>query len=279
MYLTHFGLNAMPFGITPDTHYIYSTKAHQEAMNTLLLALESGEGFIKITGEIGLGKTLLCRRFLQTLDDGMIGAYVPNPQMEPRALLHLVAEELQVGDDLGEDAAHAIRCINRRLLHLAGEGRSVVLCIDEAQTMPLLTLESLRLLSNLETEQRKLIHIILFGQPELDEMLAQPRVRQLRQRISFSYRMPNLAREELDHYLKHRLDVAGHRGELVFSPRARRALHYGSGGAPRLVNILAHKAMLAAFGQGQYRVTARHVRQATADTDGAGAVPWWLLNG
>ncbi|CAB1367609.1 ExeA family protein [Denitratisoma oestradiolicum] len=275
MYLAHFGLHELPFGITPDTQYVCSTRAHQEAMNTLLLTLQSGEGFVKITGEVGVGKTLLCRRFLHTLGSSFIGAYVPNPQMDAKALLNLVAEELEVGEGQGE-AAHVIRRINQRLLQLAGEDRSVVLCIDEAQTMPMLTLESLRLLSNLETEKRKLIHIVLFGQPELDEMLAQPRVRQLRQRIAFSYRMPNLARDELDSYLAHRLDVAGHRGEPLFTPRARQALHQGSGGAPRLVNILAHKALLAAFGQGRYRVTTKHVRQAVADTDGASAISWWL---
>ncbi|QDX82928.1 AAA family ATPase [Denitratisoma sp. DHT3] len=277
MYLAHFGLAEPPFSITPDTEYLYSAAAHREAMNTLLLALQSGEGFIKITAEVGMGKTLLCRRFLTTLGEEFICAYIPNPQMDAKALLQLVAEELGVGIGPGE-AAHVIRRINQRLLELAGEGRSVVLCIDEAQTMPMLTLESLRLLSNLETEKRKLIHIVLFGQPELDEMLAQPRVRQLRQRIAFHYRMSNLDREEMDLYLAHRLKVAGRQGDSPFTPAARQALHRSSGGAPRLVNILAHKALLAAFGQGAQRVTVGHVRLAVADTDGAGSVPWWRPN-
>lgn len=274
VYLAHFGLAELPFSITPDTEYLYAATAHREAMNTLLLALQSGEGFIKITAEVGMGKTLLCRRFLSTLGEEFICAYIPNPQMDAKALLQLVAEELGVGVGPGE-AAHVIRRINQRLLELAAEGRSVVLCIDEAQTMPMLTLESLRLLSNLETEKRKLIHIVLFGQPELDEMLAQPRVRQLRQRIAFHYRMNNLDREELDHYLAHRFRVAGRQGDSPFTPAARQALHRSSGGAPRLVNILAHKALLAAFGQGVQRVTVGHIRLAVADTDGAGSVPWW----
>lgn len=274
MYLSHFGLTELPFGLTPDTQFIYSATAHQEALNTLVIALQGGEGFVKITGEVGTGKTLVCRRFLSMLDGGTLAAYIPNPQMEPKALLASVAEELDARLEAG-DAAHMIKRINKRLLELAAANRRVVLCIDEAQTMPPLTLESLRLLSNLETEKRKLIHIVLFGQPELDEMLAANSARQLRQRIAFHYRMPPLERAELDRYLDHRLHVAGHRGESLFTPAARRALYRRSGGTPRLVNVLAHKALLAAFGEGKPRVRASHVLQAARDTEGAIRVPWW----
>lgn len=274
MYLSHFGLTELPFGITPDTQFTYSATAHQEALNTLLVALDGGEGFVKITGEVGTGKTLVCRRFLSMLDAETLAAYVPNPQMDPKALLATVAEELGAGLQAA-DAAHMIKRINSRLLELAGEGRRVVLCIDEAQTMPPITLESLRLLSNLETEKRKLIHIVLFGQPELDEMLAANSARQLRQRIAFHYRMPPLTVAEMARYLDHRLHVAGHRGESLFTPAARRALYRRSGGTPRLVNILAHKALLAAFGEGQARVRTHHVRQAAGDTEGALRVSWW----
>ncbi len=274
MYLPHFHLTEPPFGITPDTKFLYSARAHQEALNTLLVAMESGEGFVKVTGEVGTGKTLLCRRFLGSVSEDFLAAYVPNPQVNARTLLLMVCEEL--GADGSEaEAVHVVRRINRRLLELAAAGRKVVLCIDEAQTMPSLTLESLRLLSNLETEKRKLIHIILFGQPELDEMLATKSARALRQRIAFHYRLAGLDRSELDRYLEHRLRVAGHRGESLFTSSARRALYYHSGGTPRLVNILAHKALLAAFGEGRRRVGREHVSTAARDTEGVTRLPWW----
>ncbi|MFY9328016.1 MAG: AAA family ATPase [Georgfuchsia sp.] len=271
MYLAHFGLTELPFGITPDTQYIYSATAHQEALNTLMLAIESGEGFVKITGEVGTGKTLLCRKFLSMLEEPYVASYIPNPQLDPRALLSSVAEEL--GAPQEGEARHIIKSINQRLLSLADEGRTAVLCIDEAQTMPQLTLETLRLLSNLETEKRKLIQIVLFGQPELDKRLAKSAVRQLRQRIVFHYRMPPLKRRELDAYLSHRLSIAGYHGALMFSLMARRALYRGSGGTPRLVNILAHKSMLAAFGEGRPTVGFRQVFAAVRDTEGAHLLP------
>ena len=270
MYLAHFGLSELPFGITPDTQYIYSATAHQEALNTLMLAVGSGEGFVKITGEVGTGKTLLCRKFLSMLEAPYLAAYIPNPQIEPRALLGSVAEEL--GASPKGEARHIIKSINQRLLSLADEGRTVVLCIDEAQTMPQLTLETIRLLSNLETEKRKLIQIVLFGQPELDVKLAEPSVRQLRQRIAFHYRMPPLRRRELKEYLSHRLRIAGYHGEPLFSLMARRALYRFSGGTPRLINILAHKSMLATYGEGRPTVGFRQVFAAALDTEGANFV-------
>jgi MSHA biogenesis protein MshM len=275
MYLAHFGLRELPFGITPDTQFIYSAQAHQEALNTLHLAVAGGEGFVKVTGEVGTGKTLVCRHFLSTLGEEYLAAYIPNPQVDARTLLLMVAEELGA-DNSAAEAVHIVKRINRRLLELAAAEKKVVVCIDEAQTMPKLTLESLRLLSNLETEKRKLLQIALFAQPELDERLAANDLRQLRQRIAFHYRMPLLRRDELERYMEHRLRVAGHRGESLFLPAARRALYRHSGGTPRLVNILAHKAMLAAFGEGRRQVQARHVRAAARDTEGV-RLPRWRL--
>jgi MSHA biogenesis protein MshM len=275
MYLGHFGLTELPFSITPDTQFIYSAVSHQEALNTLLLAVRGGEGFVKITGEVGTGKTLLCRRFLATLDQDCVAAYIPNPQLDGEILLHAVAEELGLPGD--GDAVHVVKRINGHLLALAEQGKTAVLCIDEAQTMPPMTLETLRLISNLETEKRKLIQIVLFGQPELDEKLALPSVRQLRQRIVFHYRMPGLKRAELGAYLDHRLRVAGYHGGRLFSGPARRALFRHSGGMPRLVNILAHKALLAAFGEGDELVRLRHVRSAARDTEGARHGGWSML--
>jgi MSHA biogenesis protein MshM len=275
LYLDHFGLSELPFGITPDTSFTVLTRSHQEALNTLLVALNSGEGFIKITGEVGTGKSLLCRRLLQALPENAVSAYLPNPYLAPRTLLLALAEELGVAVDSASDDYHLLKCVNEALLAYAGDERPVVVCIDEAQAMPLETLESLRLLSNLETEKRKLLQIVLFGQPELDRKLAEPSVRQLLQRIAFHYRLGCLGREEVGNYLAHRLRVAGYRGDELFAPRAVRSLHRASRGTPRLLNILAHKSLLAVYGEGKHAVLPRHVRQAAADTEGAAAPGWW----
>ncbi|HJW02223.1 MAG TPA: AAA family ATPase [Azospira sp.] len=275
MYLAHFGLQELPFGITPDTSFAYATTAHQEALNTLLVAVQNGEGFIKITGEVGTGKTLLCRRLLQALGDDYVTAYIPNPYLEPRTLLLALLEELGRNCPPDIDQYHLLKAINQALLEFAQQGRSVVLCLDEAQALPLETLEALRLLSNLETEKRKLLQLVLFGQPELDGKLADPSVRQLRQRISFHYRLTGLSPQEMDNYLVHRLRVAGYRGEPLFSRGALRALYRSTGGTPRLINILAHKALLALFGEGGHGVKSRHVRLAARDTEGARQHWWW----
>jgi MSHA biogenesis protein MshM len=275
MYLEHFGLSEPPFSLTPDTDFIYSNDAHQEALNTLLIATFGGEGFVKITGEVGTGKTLLCRRFLATLDERHIVAYLPNPQLEPRILLIALAEELGISLEKLDYQFHLVRHLNRHLLDLATQGKKVVAVIDEAQCMPLETLESLRLLSNLETEKHKLMQIVLLGQPELDSKLADPAVRQLRQRIVFSYRMPGLRQHEIEHYLAHRLRVAGHRDGDIFSSAAKRLMHRFSGGTPRLVNILAHKAMVLAYGEGRARIGRSHVIAAARDTEGARTMTWW----
>lgn len=277
MYLDHFGLRELPFGITPDTEFIYPSRAHVEGLNLLHFSLASGEGFIKIVGEIGSGKTLLCRNFLAGLDEEWQAAYIPNPQMEPRAFLREVADEL--GTPAGEpEASFIVKRLNARLLELAHAGRKIVLCIDEAQTMPRLTLESLRLLSNLETEKRKLMHIVLFGQPELDDMLAVHSARQIKQRIAFHYRLHRLDDEEIRDYVEQRLRIAGHGGEPIFTPEAMKILCKSAAGTPRLVNILANKALLAAFGEGHEKVDAEHVKAAVRDTEGVvlkrGWWPW-----
>lgn len=275
MYLNHFGLSEFPFSITPDTSFVCSLQGHQEALNTLLVALNGGEGFVKISGEVGTGKTLLCRRLLQSLDAGWVTAYLPNPNLDGDTLLRALAEEFGVEDFAGLDQYHLLRRVNLALLGFARAKKRVVVCIDEAQAMPIETLEALRLLSNLETEKRKLVQIVLFGQPELDAKLRRPEVRQLLQRIAFHYRLGTLKKSELELYLAHRLRVAGFRGEALFSPAALRALHRASGGTPRLINILAHKTLLAAFGEGRQTIRRRHVRLAAGDTEGARRAGWF----
>ncbi len=278
MYNAHFGLTEPPFGITPDTSFVYACTAHQEALNTLLVAVKNGEGFIKITGEVGTGKTLLCRRFLATHDHNHVSAYIPNPYLDPRSLLFALADELGVILPKEADQHQLLKDLTRALLDFAHQGKAVVLCLDEAQAMPIETLEALRLLTNLETEKRKLLQVVLFGQPELDQKLDQESVRQLRQRITFQCRLTALGRDEVDHYLAHRLRVAGYRGNRLFTESAVRRLHGLSRGVPRLINIVAHKAMLLAFGEGRQQVLPRHVRSAARDTPAARQRrPWWWL--
>lgn len=275
MYLDHFGLSELPFGITPDTSFTVLTRSHQEALNTLLVALNSGEGFIKITGEVGTGKSLLCRRLLQALPENAVSAYLPNPYLAPRTLLLALAEELGVAVDSASDDYHLLKCVNEALLAYAGDERPVVVCIDEAQAMPLETLESLRLLSNLETEKRKLLQIVLFGQPELDRKLAEPSVRQVVADFLAAQAAQAVMESDALQQLAHRLRVAGYRGDELFAPRTVRSLHRASRGTPRLLNILAHKSLLAVYGEGKHAVLPRHVRQAAADTEGAAAPGWW----
>ena len=277
VYLEHFGLREPPFSITPDTSFFYSCTSIQQALNTLIVAVANGEGFIKITGEVGTGKTLLCRKFLATLGDAWISAYIPNPNLEPRSLLLALADEIGVKlpDEL--DQHRLIRSLNLALLDRARSKTRVIVCLDEAQAMPLETLETLRLLTNLETEKRKLVQVILFGQPELDDRLAQQSVRQLRQRITFHHRLGTLTPRETALYLDYRLAVAGCRFGPLFTAPAVHRIHAASRGIPRLINILANKAMMLAFGEGRRRVHWRHVRAAVVDTPAASPlVHFWV---
>ena len=277
MYQSHFGLQELPFGITPDTSFAYACASHQEALNTLLVAVKNGEGFIKITGEVGTGKTLLCRKFLGTLDGSYVSAYIPNPYLEPRTLLLALADELNVSLARDDDQHHLLKGLTLALLNIARQGKSVVLCLDEAQAMPIESLEALRLLTNLETEKRKLVQVVLFGQPELDQKLANEAIRQLRQRITFQHDLGSITLAETDHYLTHRLSVAGYSGGPVFSAAAVRVIHGASHGVPRLVNILANKAMMLAFGEGGRKVESRHARAAVSDTPAAfSLMPAWI---
>ena len=279
MYHTHFALRELPFGLTPDTAFAFACTPHQEALNTLLVAAANGEGFMKVTGEVGTGKTLLCRRFLSQLDDENVTAYIPNPLLDPHGLLLALAEELRVDFDRDEDPHRLLKSLNQVLLAHARAGKRVVVCLDEAQAMPLETLESLRLLSNLETEKRKLFQVVLFGQPELDVKLAHESVRQLQQRITFQYHLSALSRRELEYYISHRLRIAGYMGDRLFNTTALDALYKASRGVPRLINVVAHKSMLAAYGEGRHYISAAHVRQAARDTPSARRVyspPLWI---
>lgn len=269
MYQEYFGLTEAPFSITPDTSYFYSHGHYSEALNTLLVALRAGEGFIKVTGEVGTGKTLLCRKLLNTVEERFVTAYIPNPMLTPYGLQSAVADEL--GLDMTRHYGHhqLLKMITNRLLELTAEGKNIVLCIDEAQAMPVETMEALRLLTNLETEKQKLLQVILFGQPELDDSLNEKNVRQLKQRITFSYQLKPIDKEGMELYLTHRLGVAGYKGGNLFDVKAMTSLFKASRGIPRLINILSHKSMMSAYGQGTKYVDITNMRAAIKDTEDA----------
>lgn len=266
MYISYYRLKENPFSLTPDTQFYFNTQSHLDALNTLLLALANGEGFIKIVGEVGTGKTILSRKLLSSLDSTFCTAYIPNPYLRPDELKAVVAEELQV-PDLPELATHQlIPAINQHLINLAGENKRAVLIIDEAQAMPRETIETLRLMTNLETEKQKLLQVVLFGQPELDKLLDRADLRQLKQRIMFSEYLRPFNRRNLGRYVDFRLTSAGYEGPRLFTPGALRLLSRASGGIPRLINILCHKALLSAFGRGDHPVTSYHLAKAVEDT-------------
>lgn len=275
MYLEHFGLKERPFSVTPDTSYFFASQGYQEALNTLLIATRTGEGFIKITGEVGTGKTLLCRKFMASLGSDFKAAYIPNPYLEPYALLLTLANELGAQIEDGEVNQHQLlKSLTHSLLDYARAGKRVIVCLDEAQAMPMETLEALRLLTNLETEKRKLLQVVIFGQPELEDKLDHASIRQLKQRITFDYHLEALTRDEMHFYLNHRLIVAGYQGGRVFSPLALWVLHRKTGGIPRLVNIVVHKAMLAAFGKGKKIIGIAEVLAASNDTAATRSRRW-----
>lgn len=285
MYLYHFGLNELPFTLTPNTQYFYGLPTHNDALEVLNVALKTGEGFIKVTGEVGTGKTLICRKLLNELPDDFVTAYIPNPYLSPNELRHAVAAELSVDIDPNTDPQTFTQLIQARLIAISKERKSVVLIIDEAQALPVETIEVLRLFSNLETESSKLIHVVLFAQPELNEKLNLPELRQLKQRIGFSYCLDHMDYDQLFHYVQHRLKIAGYRGVPAFNRRCCKLLYKASAGTPRIVNVLCHKALMLAFGEGKQTVSQRHVKHAIKDTEStfySGINPWlkgtiWLL--
>ncbi len=268
MYQQHFGLQEQPFGLTPNTHFFLNLPTHQEAFNLILVALENGDGFVKIVGEVGTGKTLLCRKLLNALDEGFVSAYIPNPYLSPDDFRKSFARELGVELLGSEGSFELLDAINQRLIQLASEGRRVVLIVDEAQAMPEASIEALRLLTNLETESKKLFQVVLFGQPELDTLLARDSLRQLKQRITFAYQLRHLDLEGTGLYVNHRIGQAGYNGMPLFSGPAVKAIYRASAGTPRLINILCHKALMAAYGKGERRVSLPRVQAAITDTEG-----------
>jgi len=297
MYEAFFGLRESPFSLTPNTHFFLQSETHRQGLEMLLVALRNREGFIKVSGEVGTGKTLLCRKLLNALEDPYITAYIPNPHFSAETLYTLLADELgavreetdrkspvhyQIDGYLNQDVTTekhvlALRRINDCLIRFAQNGKQVVLIIDEAQAMPDETIEALRLLTNLETESDKLLQVVLFGQPELDRLLSQRHLRQLQQRITFQHTIKPFSRRDIEHYISHRMLLAGYQGGRLFEAKAITLLERASKGIPRLINILCHKALMLAYGQGVSVVTAKHMRAAIRDTESVSRrfSRWW----
>ena len=283
MYLTHFGLRAAPFALTPDIGFMFASRAQRDALDALVQAVERGEGIVKITGEVGAGKTLLCRRFLA----GHRAAYIPNPCLSPRSLLLAIARELQVPvADVNSDY-DILQALNRALLQLAAQGSRAVVCLDEAQAMPVETLQALPLLSGPRGHSGKALQLVLLGRPELDRKLAGDDLLPLRDCIGFHHELGALTAAETEGYLAHRLRVAGWQGGPLFCADAARSLHRHARGVPRTVNIVAHKSLRLARAQGSTQVTPRQLRAAVKDTpqaNGTGPLaramwPRWLRFG
>ena len=267
MYLEHFGLDRPPFKITPDTSMFYEGSRRGAALEALIYAISSGEGIIKVVGEVGSGKTMLCRMLEVRLSDVVDVVYIANPSLSPDNILHVIAHELHLDVRNDESKLDVMQKLQQYLLEKHANNRQVVVFVEEAQSMPVETLEEIRLLSNLETDQHKLLQMVLFGQPELDEKLAQPQIRQLKERITHSFHLdPFLPEETLD-YLNFRLRAVGYRGPSIFNQRTATAVEKYSSGLSRRINIIADKAMMASFSEGSHEVRTSHVATAAKDSD------------
>ncbi len=266
MYEHFFKLDEMPFGLTPNTAFYCALAPHNEAMQVLLTALNMGEGFIKVTGEVGTGKTLLCRKLLNQFDDSYAIAYLPDSYLSPAELRWAIAIELGIEVDKQVDPHTLCQALSHHLLHLKQQKKQVVIVIDEAQSLSWESLEALRLLSNLETETEKLMQVVMFGQPELDKKLADHRIRQLRQRISFTLKLRPMSESEVVYYINHRLTIAGYQQSRLFPKALGLLIARASRGIPRLVNIICHKTLLIAYGKGKQKVTRKDVMLAIEDT-------------
>lgn len=266
MYLTHFGLNQIPFSITPDLSFFFTGNKRGEILDALIYAVLQGDGIVKVTGEVGCGKTMLCRMLESKLPDSVEVIYLVNPTLTREQVIYTIAGELELPvNDKRVD--QVIRLLHTALISRHIAGKQVVLLIEEAQAMSLATLEEIRLFSNLETAHHKLLQIVLFGQPELDDHLNLPRMRQLKERITNSFKVPPLKPTSVPEYLMFRLHAAGYHGRDPFSTEAINLISRVSEGIVRRISILADKSLLAAYADNSYEIKPKHVRAAIEDSE------------
>jgi type II secretory pathway predicted ATPase ExeA len=273
MYLEHYGLTEAPFRITPHTDFFFSGANRGATLEALLYAITHDEGIVKISGEVGSGKTMLCRVLMERLPSNVVIVYLANPSLSRDDILYALSDEL--GIELPEHSRSGIvmRALQEKLLELYATGKQVVVLIDEAHAMPMETLEEIRLLSNLESNRHKLLQLVLFGQPELDTTLRRSDMRQLRERITHNFRLEPLIREDITQYLDFRMRAAGYRGPNVFAPAAIKLIAQTSLGLTRRINILADKALLASYAAGTHQVGPKQVRAAIKDSEFSSVQP------
>ncbi|MEZ5525711.1 MAG: AAA family ATPase [Pseudomonadales bacterium] len=274
MYLDYFGLSTPPFGITPDTSLFFDGAERGHILEAMLYALDTGGGIIKVVGEVGSGKTMLSRMLSKRVPENVVSVFLLNPSIKAEQVLYAIAYDLGIEVESDTPTVRTLHLLQEKLLALYQQGKKVVLIIDEAQQMPLDTLEEIRLLSNLETETEKLLQIILFGQPELDEHLDTVNIRQLRERIAYSFYLTPLTGQTTEQYLSFRLEKSGHQGRVIFKPSAIKLLTRYSGGTLRRLNLLADKSLLAAYLDKKPVVETRHVRTALKDNTKGQSRQW-----
>ncbi len=267
MYQEHFGLTRPPFKITPDTSLFFEGSQRGAALDALMYAINSGEGIIKVVGEVGSGKTMLCRMLEVRLSSNIDVIYIANPSLSPDNILHVIAHELHLDVSSEMSKVNVMQQIQTHLLKKHADNRQVVLFVEEAQSMPIETLEEIRLLSNLETDENKLLQMVLFGQPELDEKLSAPHIRQLKERITHSFNLSPFQPDDTLQYLNFRLRAVGYKGPDVFNKKTAGVVKKYSDGLTRRINIIADKSLLAAFSESSHTVTPSHIRLAAQDSE------------
>lgn len=267
MYLDYFGLDRPPFKITPDASMFFSGGDRGDALEALIYAILNGEGIVKVVGEVGSGKTMLCRMLELKLPDSVEIVYIANPKLSPDNIIQVIAFELHLEIDEDTSRLHAMQKLQKYLLERHAAGRQIVMFVEEAQGMPIATLEEIRLISNLETDQNKLLQIVLFGQPELDENLSSNEIRQLRERITHSFYLEPFTTDEILRYLNFRMTVAGYHGPDIFDLKSARLIEKYSQGLLRRINILADKILICAFSEQTHTVSKKHIVRAVADSE------------
>jgi general secretion pathway protein A len=277
MYKEYFGLKEYPFSIAPDPHYLYLSEGHREALAHLVYGINSDGGFILLTGEVGTGKSTICRCLLEQLPENTEVAFILNPKLTVEELLATICDEFAIPYPEGNRSNKVfVSAIYEYLLHIPEKGRRAILVIEEAQNLSMEVLEQIRLLTNLETSQRKLLQIIFLGQPELRKMLAHPQLRQLSQRVTARYHLGPLSKDETFAYVNHRLSVAGLARGQLFSKGSLKLLFHLTGGIPRLINVICDRALLGAYVQGKDQVDRKTLTTATREVSGK-SEPLWRI--
>ncbi len=277
MYLDYFGLDKNPFRITPDVGLFYQGKDRGAILQMLCFAIQQGEGIMKVVGEVGTGKTMLCRMLPDAINDDIDWIYLAHPNLTPDQIVHAIAFEMEIETEQDEDKLSVMRKLQDFLLEKYHKNRKVVLLVEEAQAMPIETLEEIRLISNLETAEQKLMQIILFGQPELDENLSKPKIRQLRERITHSVELLPFNSDDVQEYLNFRLRACGYTGPDLFSASIAKKIAKSTGGLIRRVNIIADKIMIIACSQNRHNFKNEDVNEALKDSEFCKSKKTWPL--